>query len=125
MTKLDVSAEQFQSAIQRLQEVLAIPMNQIVRDSAILRFEIALDLSWKVLKNYLEAVHGIMCASPKVCYREAFKVGILEYEDKWLTLVDLRNMTMHTYNEQIAENIYRELPSALQLFQALLKKVTG
>ncbi len=124
MTKLEASAAQFRSAVQRLQEVLAMPKNQIVRDSAILRFEIALDLSWKVLKNHLEEVHGILCSSPKGCYREAFKLGILEYEDKWLTLVDLRNMTMHTYNEQLAENIYCELPSALELFQALIRKVT-
>src|SRR5438094_859241 len=123
MTKLEALTVQFRSAVQRLQEVVVMPKNQIVRDSAILRFEIALDLSWKVLKNYLEDVHGILCVSPKGCYREAFKVGVLERGDKWLTLVDLRNLTMHTYNEQIAEDIYREIPSALELFQALLKKV--
>ncbi len=81
MTKLEALTVQFRSAVQRLQEVIAMPKNQIVRDSAILRFEIALDLSWKVLKNYLEDVHGILCASPKGCYREAFKLGILEYEE--------------------------------------------
>ena len=123
MTKLEASVNQFRSAIRRLQEALALPKNEIVRDSAILRFEITLDLAWKVLKNYLEAVHGVVCVSPKGCFRDAFRLGVLEYEDRWLTLIDLRNQTAHTYNEQLAEEIYRELLSASDLFQALLQKV--
>ena len=125
MTKLEASAGQFRLAVQRLQDALAMEKNETVRDSAILRFEIALDLSWKVLKNHLEEIHGVLCSSPKGCFREAFKLGVLEYEDKWLTLIDLRNLTMHTYNEQLADEIYRELPNAHKLFQALLQKVTG
>ncbi|MGA2625237.1 MAG: HI0074 family nucleotidyltransferase substrate-binding subunit [Bacteroidota bacterium] len=123
MTKLEASVSQFRSAVRRLEEALALPKSEIVRDSAILRFEIALDLAWKVLKNYLEAVHGVVCLSPKGCFRDAFRLGILEYEDRWLTLIDLRNQTAHTYNEQLAEEIYRELVSAPDLFQALLQKV--
>ena len=125
MTKLEISLEQFRLAVQRCQEVFALPKNEIVHDSAILRFEIALDLAWKALKNYLEVEHGVACASPKSCFREAFKLGIIEYEEKWLKLVDLRNQTTHTYDEKLAEEIYGELSSASKLFQNLFQKMNA
>ena len=36
-----------------------------------------------------------------------------------VALVDMRNETVHTYNEEIAERIYKELPAALELFKTL------
>lgn len=95
----------------------------IIRDSAIQRFEFTLDLSWKVLKTYLEDQKGVICKSPKECFREAYKQGVIEYEDDWLKLVDLRNETSHTYNEEYAKAIYKELPAAAEHFTVLLKAV--
>ena len=71
MTKTEALVQQFSRALLRLKEVLNIPRNDIVRDSAIQRFEFTLDLSWKALKAYLEDKKGIVCASPKECFREA------------------------------------------------------
>ena len=39
MTKLEALTEQFRSAVERLQEVVAMPKDQIVRDSAIELFQ--------------------------------------------------------------------------------------
>ena len=39
---------QFQKAVVRLEEVLKKEKNDFIRDSAIKRFELAFDLSWKV-----------------------------------------------------------------------------
>lgn len=120
MSKLESVMKQFEKAIVRLEEVLNIPETEIVRDSAIQRFEFTLDLSWKTVKAFLEEKKGIVCASPKECFREAYRQGIIGYEEDWLKLVDMRNETVHTYNEEIAERIYRELPNSLKHFMALL-----
>ena len=53
MTKLPLQIEQLNQAIKRLEEVLAVPKTTIVRDSAIKRFELTLDLSWKTIKKFL------------------------------------------------------------------------
>jgi len=119
MSKLENSIGQFKKALQRLQEVLAMPETDVIRDSAIQRFEFTLDLSWKMLKTYLEEKKGVICKSPKECFRQAYMQGIIEYEDQWLKLVDIRNQTVHTYNEEFAKEIFAELPSAVKLFESL------
>ncbi|MBI3579390.1 MAG: nucleotidyltransferase substrate binding protein [Ignavibacteriales bacterium] len=62
---------------------------------------------------------------PKDCFREAYRQGLLSYDDAWVKLVDLRNETAHTYNEETAERIYKELPDALKHFAVLLAATKG
>jgi len=121
MSKLEALIKQFDKAIERLEEVLNEPKNSIVRDSAIQRFEFSLDLAWKSVKAFLEEKKGVVCNSPKECFREAFRQGILEYEDKWVIYVDMRNETVHTYKEEVADKIYKQLPEALNNFKGLIK----
>ncbi|MEW5766292.1 MAG: nucleotidyltransferase substrate binding protein [bacterium] len=53
----------------------------IVRDAAIQRFEYTFEAIWKFLKEYLKQEEGIMCNSPKSCFREAFSLGLLTEEE--------------------------------------------
>ncbi len=83
MTKLEAQKIQLSKAIQSLRVVLGLPLDDYgtVRDSAIQRFEFCVDLSWKTLKSILKENHGIECASPKECLRQAFAVGIFVEDD--------------------------------------------
>jgi nucleotidyltransferase substrate binding protein (TIGR01987 family) len=123
MTKLESQIKQFAAALTRLKEALSAQKTEMVRDSAIQRFEFTLDLGWKALKTYLEEKKGVIAASPKECFREAFRQGVIGYEEVWLKLVDMRNETVHTYNEETAEKIYQALPGALEHFERLLNKI--
>ena len=107
----------------RLREVLDLDETDVVRDSAIKRFEFTLDISWKMLKTFLEEEKGMICVSPKECFREAYRQSIIDYDEDWIEFVDLRNKTVHTYNEDTAEEIYGELPNALAHFEKLLDVV--
>ena len=120
MTKLEATIKQFENALTRLREVLAVSKNDIARDSAIQRFEFTLDLSWKMIKAFLEDRKGIICVSPKECFREAYRQGLIEYSDEWIKFVDMRNETVHTYKEEVAERIYAQLPDTLKYFEILL-----
>ena len=123
MTKLEATIKQFESALTRLREVLAVPKNDIARDSAIQRFEFTMDLSWKMLKAFLEEKKGIICVSPKECFREAYRQGLIEYSDEWIKFVDMRNETVHTYKEEVAEKIYAQMPNTLKHFEILLTAI--
>jgi len=123
MDKLKASLNQFEKALTRLEEAVNLPETDVVRDSAVQRFEFTLDISWKMLKTYLEDKMGLICTSPKSCFREAYRQGIISYDDKWMGLVDMRNETVHTYNEEVAKKIYRQLPGAVKLFKELLKAI--
>ena len=120
MTKFESVAVQFEQALKRMDEALRMPKTDIVRDSAIQRFEFALDLAWKAVKAFLEEKEGIRCASPKECFRDAYRYGLIEYSDDWLQFVDMRNETVHTYNQDLAEKIFLELPSVSKRMTDLL-----
>lgn len=121
MSKLEAIISQFEQALQRLDEVLKELKSSIVRDSAIQRFGFSLDLAWKSIKAYLEEKKGISCNSPKDCFREAYRQALIEYDDAWIKYVDMRNETVHTYKEEVAEKIYSELPTVLKHLKILLK----
>lgn len=109
---------QFAQAVERLTESLVLPKNDVVRDSAIKRFEIAFDLAWKSLKAFLED-QGIACASPRACFREAFRQNLIVDETIWLEMIEMRNETAHTYNVATAERIFNDLPAVLKSFRDL------
>ena len=108
-----------ESAINRLAEVLAIPKDDIVRDSAIQRFEFCFDLSWKTTKAFLEEKYGVKERSPKGVWREAYRQKLIDYDQFWLDLTDSRNKTVHTYKKDLAEEVYAVLPRALEHFKKL------
>lgn len=123
MTKLESLLEDLESALSRLEEVLAEEKNEIVRDSAIKRFEIAFDLLWKTLKAFLEEYYNAVCFSPRNCFKEAFRQKLIDYDEFWLRIAKTRNYAAHTYSEVLAEKIYPQLPEALIKFQNLLQKI--
>ncbi len=121
MTKQDAQQAQLKRALSRLNEVLAAPESDIVRDSAIQRFEFSMDMAWKLLKTCLEERYGVVCQSPKECFREAYRQKMLSYDEFWLELVDMRNQTSHTYKEDLAKSVFARLPRAAEYLQDLLK----
>ena len=118
MTKFQATIKEFGEAIDGLDAVLKKPKDEFIRDSAIKRFELTFDLSWKSVKAFLEE-KGVMCASPVGCFREAYRQGLIDYDEQWVDLVEIRNKTVHTYNEPLAEEVYSGLPAALELFRKL------
>ncbi len=77
MEKLKILTENAGRALKTLKEITEEPYSVIVRDAAIQRFEYSFEIFWKFLKEYLSAREGIVCNSPKSCFREAFKVELL------------------------------------------------
>ncbi len=119
MTKFEAILIEFENAVNNLAQALVQEKTEFIRDSAIKRFELAFDIAWKAIKAFLEE-RGLSCASPLGCFREAYKQGIIGYEEVWMELVKTRNATVHTYKEELAENVYSQLPQALGAFQKLL-----
>lgn len=112
-------------AVSTLDEVLQMEISIIVRDASIQRFEYSFESLWKLLKAYLDQYEGIVCNSPKRCFREALKVGLLSVQEAetCLVMTDDRNLTSHTYIEAVAEAIYGKIPSYLNVMNSLLANI--
>ena len=68
-------------------------------------FEMVFELAWKVMKDYLaeKGITGII--GSKDAIRQAFNNGIIDEGEIWLQMVDARNQTAHTYDEETAKTI--------------------
>lgn len=62
-------------------------------------FEITQELSWKVLKDYLEEQGTTDLFGSKNVVREAFNVGLISNGEIWLDMIKTRNLTSHIYDE--------------------------
>jgi len=99
-------------ALKTLQELLEVETPTIVeRDAVIQRFEYTFEALWKTGKLFLREIEGLEIGSPKGVIRGFLQVGMFT-EDQTalaLTMVDDRNLTSHTYNEGLAEQIYDQV----------------
>ena len=95
-------------AVERFGEALAAPETDLNRDATIQRFEFCFELAWKAVQK-VGRDEGLACSSPKDCLRLAFSQGWLEDEAVWLTMLEDRNRTSHTYDEQFARQLYGRL----------------
>ncbi|HOO73626.1 MAG TPA: HI0074 family nucleotidyltransferase substrate-binding subunit [Spirochaetota bacterium] len=122
MERLKTSVELFEKALVSLEEISNERFTVIIRDATIQRFEYTFEAMWKCLKIYLRAVEGIECNSPKGCFREYQSVLNSDVADTeiLLEMTDMRNLTSHTYIEQVAQDIYQRILSS---YIAVMRRV--
>ena len=96
------------NALERLREIMAVPVeeNDYVMDATIQRFEFSFELFWKTIRLFL-IEGGIEVGSPKRVLVEAYSLGWLTDEARWLSMLHARNLSSHVYNEQKAREIYQ------------------
>lgn len=107
INKLKNKLDDFKKALAKLNDSFKKDpkKDDLYLDGTIQRFEFVFELSWKLMKNYLEYI-GIEVNSPRMTFREAFKSNIIEDASKWIKMMEDRNRTSHTYNEDTAWEIY-------------------
>ena len=104
------------------------PLSDLEKQGVIQGFEFVHELAWNVLKDYLEyeGIQGIVGSRGAV--REAFKRGLIDDGETWMDMIDKRNLSSHTYNAELAENMVdsilkRFYPAFLSLHQKLVESL--
>ena len=120
---LEEKIAQFEKALYKLEEVINLDFNEIVRDSAIQRFEICYELSWKAMKLALEFKGMHAGNSPRNIYQSSFQANWINDENTWLDILAMRNLSTHTYNETLANALYEKLPVFLSEMKSSLQKI--
>ena len=65
------------------------------------RFEMAVELAWKTLKDYLlYEGREVLPAAPKPVVKEAFAAGVLDDGQVWVDMLDHRNALSQRYDEE-------------------------
>lgn len=84
---------------------------ELERAGIIQFFEMTFELAWKVLKDYLES-EGYMVKSQRETVKQAFQIGLIDNGHIWIDALSNRNLTTHTYDEELATKMTSEILNA-------------
>ncbi|OHC69690.1 MAG: hypothetical protein A2045_10900 [Rhodocyclales bacterium GWA2_65_20] len=114
-------------ALATLFELAGEPYSKLVRDASIQRFEYSFEAVWKAAQLVLRIRYGMELGAPKPIIRACFENGILDETQTRLALAmtDHRNLTSHTYNEVLAEEIFAAIPAYRELMAAWLTNLAA
>jgi nucleotidyltransferase substrate binding protein (TIGR01987 family) len=81
------------------------PLSDLEEQGLIQSFEYTHELAWNVLKDFLEDQGLKNLYASKDSTREAFKRGLIEDGEVWMDMIKSRNLSSHTYNQDVAREI--------------------
>lgn len=127
---LDISA--LENAENRLNEMLARykkeANDEAVRDSVIQRFEFTYSIALKTLRKYFIERAFILEEVNQMSFNEMIRTAsqlnlIKSNLEKWTIYREMRNMTSHTYDEEIALQVVSIIPDFSDEITSLLTKL--
>jgi nucleotidyltransferase substrate binding protein (TIGR01987 family) len=127
-----------QKAIAQMEEALAYCKSPLakndprlalhLRAAAIQAFEFTYELSFKILKRYLEATETNPAAVDDMTFNElvrrGFELGLLQAEmAEWKEFRKDRGTTSHAYDEEKAQDVFEGIPDFLEEAKFLLAQI--
>jgi nucleotidyltransferase substrate binding protein (TIGR01987 family) len=96
----------YQKALEQLKEfVEKKPLSKLEQQGLIKAFEYTYELAWNTIKDFYEAQGESNIQGSKDALRLAFKRGLIQNGDTWMSMVQSRIDTAHTYNEATAKKV--------------------
>jgi nucleotidyltransferase substrate binding protein, HI0074 family len=85
------------------------PLSRLEEQGLIQAFEFTHELAWNLMKDWL-AWQGIPdVGGSRDASREAFAAGLISDAGIWMEMIKSRNQSSHTYNEEVARQIARQI----------------
>lgn len=104
----------YTNAVDGVAEAVALsasrPLSELEKAGTIQRFEIAWELGWKLLADYLtDALAPPEEYTPTKTIRAAMSAGILHDGDGWIAAGRARNIVSHTYSEEARDRALQDI----------------
>jgi len=84
-------------------------LSDLEKQGLIQGFEFTFELAWNVMKDYLEEQGITDIVGSKNAVRQAFSKGLVEDGDIWIEMINARNISSHTYDEETAEKLFEKI----------------
>jgi len=96
----------FNKSLELLENALKIEQPDVLQKAGIVQFfEMCCELSWKVMKDYLEEQGFTEIGTPRNAIKKSFEIGLIEDGHAWMDLLVDRNLSVHTYDEEKANSL--------------------
>jgi nucleotidyltransferase substrate binding protein (TIGR01987 family) len=113
----------FEKAFNNLKSAVEKAVDDLDIDGTIKRFELCYELSWKIIKLYLEDL-GIICKSPRDCFKQAKINNLIEDEVTWIEMIETRNQLVHEYSSDFSREIFEKIKSDyVRILEELYKNI--
>jgi nucleotidyltransferase substrate binding protein (TIGR01987 family) len=103
----------FNKALNKLESAIATykedEANEIIRVGMIKYFEMAYELAWNTMKDYYEDQGETGIQGSKDAIKMAFGRALIGDSENWFKMVDSRKLSVHTYDEETANEIADEI----------------
>ena len=124
--QVKIRYEDFEKALNKLKIALEkdISADDLYLDGTVKRFEFCFELSWKLMQAFL-AYDGFIVNSPRSAIRKSFEVEFISNAEDWIKMLEDKNLTTHTYDEETAMEIYRNIAEKyIFMFEEFNNKVS-
>ncbi len=114
--KVTDSLANLELALNNLERFLDEPIvSDRDRAGVLQAFEYTFELSWKAAQK-IGADQGLSAQSPRQALKAAFQLGLipLDEEETWLSMLNDRNRTVHTYRAELAQEIFERVRDRYQ-----------
>ncbi len=99
-------------------------LSEIEQQGLIKAFEFTHELAWNVMKDYFEYQGNASITGSRDATREAFQKGLIADGEGWMEMIQSRNKTSHTYNQEVADEIAWKVAAVYHdLFMAFEKRM--
>ena len=115
----------FKKALSRLEEFIDKgELTRLEEQGLIKAFEYTYELAWNTLRDFLKYQGYTDIYGSRDTIRQAFELELIQDGQSWMDMLESRNKTSYTYNEETAEEICRAVREVyFDLFQQLKNKL--
>lgn len=105
--------DNFKRSLRQLDSAIALikerELSELEQQGVIQAFEYNYELAWNVLKDFYEYQGEQDIQGSRDAIKVAYRRGLIANGDVWLKMIKSRGLTVHTYNEEITQQILEEI----------------
>lgn len=114
--------QNFKKALNQLEKFIAkkADLNELEQQGLIKAFEYTFELAWTVIKDFYEHQGITNLQGSRDTFRMGAERGLIANGEEWMKMIESRIKTVHTYNEETADEIAEAIVNNyFAMFQAL------
>ncbi|HJV66178.1 MAG TPA: nucleotidyltransferase substrate binding protein [Geomonas sp.] len=124
--------DNFVRALKQLDDAMKLiqqrDLSVLEQQGVIQAFEYNYELAWNVLKDFYENQGEQGIQGSRDAIRVAFRRGLISNGEVWLQMIKSRALTLHAYNEEVADEILEDItglyyPEFVALKDALTRRL--
>jgi nucleotidyltransferase substrate binding protein (TIGR01987 family) len=125
--------QNYSAALRQLSKAVALrrtrDLSELEQQGLIQAFEFTHEMAWKVMKDYLRSLGNTQILASRDSTRAAFAAELIEDGEGWMAMIEGRNLSVHTYNLDIANTLTQDVvdryASLFAQFEIKMLEVAG